>query len=148
MATRPSELFAISATVLLLFSFLSRLLATQSSLSITVGSVAYAFPPSTVSLIMASLLCFFAAIYSIWPLPLNPTAAVWHYWITAFAMAAFWACFYFFAFHVLRDSKITPVQTIALFGQFVSLIVVAFAQTIFVGNLVFTVVQLRLSGKY
>jgi hypothetical protein len=95
---------------------------------------------------MASFLCFFAAIYSIWPLPMNYSAALWHYWITVLAVATFWASFYLFAFHAFPNSKVTPYREVALFGQFVSIIVIALAQTIFVGNLIFAAVRLRLSA--
>ena len=143
MANRPSELFAISAAVLVVFSFLSRLLPTQSGVSINLRSVVYGFSPSTVCLGMASLLCFFAAIYSIWPLPMNYRVGLWHYWITALAIVAFWTSFYLFAFHALPSSSLTVYQTIALFGQFVSIIVIVLAQAIFVVNLTLAIVRLR-----
>jgi hypothetical protein len=143
LATRPSELFAISAAVLLGLSFLSRLSPGQAGISIAVRNVGYVFPPSTVFLAMASFLCFFAAISSRWPLSLNNRAAVWHYWITAAAIAAFWFCFYFFAFHATRESDLTVRQTAALLGQFISMMVILLAQTIFVANLAFAVVRFQ-----
>ncbi len=143
MANRPSELFAISAAVLLLFSFLSRLLATQSGVSITLGNVAYSFPPSAVCLWMASLLGFFAAVYSFWPLPMSHRVGLWHYWVTALAIVAFWTSFYLFAFHALPSSNLTMYQTILLFGQFVSMIFIVLAQVIFVVNLTLAIVRFR-----
>jgi hypothetical protein len=143
MANRPSELFAISAAVLLVFSFVSRLLPTQSGVSIHLGSMVYGFPPSTVCLAMASLLCFFAAIYAIWPLPMNYSVGLWHYWITVLAIVAFWTSFYLFTFHALRSSNLSMYQTIALFGQFVSIIVIVLVQAIFVVNLTLAIVRLR-----
>lgn len=143
MASRPSDLFAISAAALLIFSFLSRLLASPTGVSITLWNVGYVFSPSTVSLVMASLLCFFAAIYAIWPLPMNPTAGLWHYWITVLAIAAFWISFYLFTFHSLPSSNLTLYQTVALFGQFLSTMVIVLAQAIFVVNLMSAMVRLR-----
>ncbi len=140
MANRPSELFAISAAALLAFSFLSRFLPTQNFVGIHLRSVVYAFSPSTVCLAMASLLCFFAAIYSIWPLPMNYRVGLWHYWITALAIVAFWASFYLFIFHPLPSSNLAPI---ALFGQLVSTIVIVLAQAIFVVNLTYAIVRLR-----
>jgi hypothetical protein len=143
MANRPSDLFAISAAALLLFSFLSRILASPTGVSVTLGNVGYVFSPSTVSLVMASLLCFFAAVYAIWPLPMNPTAGLWHYWITVLAIAAFWISFYLFAFHALPRSNLTLCQPVALFGQFVSIIVIVLAQGIFFVNLMSAIVRLK-----
>jgi hypothetical protein len=143
MTSRPSELFAISAAVLLVFSFLSRLLPTQSQVSIRLQSVVYGFPPSTVCLAMASLLLFFAAIYATWPLPMDYRIGLWHYWITALAIAAFWGSFYLCAFHAPTRSSLTSFQTVALFGQFVSIMVIALAQGIFVANLTLAIIRLR-----
>jgi hypothetical protein len=140
---RPSELFAITAAVLLASSFLSRFLHIQTDVSIVVHEAGYVFPPSTVFLVMASFLCFFAATYSLWPLPLNNKAAAWHYWITTAAIAAFWLCFYFFAFKAPRESGLGLYQTAALLGQFVSVIVILLAQAIFVVNLILALVRLR-----
>ncbi len=143
---RPSELFAISATVLLVLSFLSRLSPSHAGVSISLRRIGYVFPPSTVFLVMAMFLCFFSVIYSLWPLPLNVKAAFWHYWCTAVAIAAFWVCFYFFALHVPRDSNSTVSQTLVLFGQSVSMMMILLAQTIFVVNLFLAVGQFRHSS--
>jgi hypothetical protein len=139
MATSPSDLFAISAAVLLVLSFLSRLPGSRAGVSTTLHSVGYVFSPSTVFLVMASFLCFFAAVYSVWPLPMNQKAGIWHYWTTAVAIAAFWVCFFLFAFRVSPDSILTPYGKAALLGQFGSMIVILLAQTIFVVNLIFAV---------
>ncbi len=141
--TPPSELFAVSAAVLLVCSFLCRLLQIQTGVSIVVHKVGYVFPPSTIFLVMASFLCFFAATYSLWPVPLGNKAAAWHYWITATAIAAFWFCFYFFAFKAPQESSLSSYQTGALFGLFASAIGILLAQAIFVVNLIFAVVRLR-----
>jgi hypothetical protein len=95
---------------------------------------------------MATFLCFFSVIYSLWPLPMNVKAAFWHYWCTVIAIAAFWACFYFFALHVPRDSNVTLPQTTTLFGQFVSMIIILLAQAIFVVSLILAAAQLRHSS--
>lgn len=142
MATRPSELFAISAAALLVLSFLSRLPTTQTSVGIHVGNVAYMFPPSAVFLVMATLLCFWAAAYAIWPLHMNLKAGIWHYWMTAVPIAVFWACFYLFGFR-LTSTKNTPYRLAVLLGQFMSLGVILLAQTMFIANLIFAVVRLR-----
>ena len=143
MATRPSELFAISAVVLLVLSFLSRLQARQTLLSINVGNTGYGFPPSTVFLAMASLLCLSATIYAIWPLRMNLKAGVWHYWMTAIPIAVYWICFYLFAFRSASAPKLSSHQTAAVFGQFVSLGMILPAQAILVANLILAVLRLR-----
>lgn len=146
MATRPSELFAVSAAVLVVLSFLSRFPAKQALLSVTVRNIDYEFPPSAVFLVMSSLLCLSAAIYAIWPLRMNMTAGLWHYWVTAAAIAVFWACFYSFPMQESRPN--TSKRLGLLLGQFVSLGVILLAQTIFVSNLIFAVIRLRNSSLH
>src|SRR6267154_5247591 len=123
MASRPSELFAISAALLLGFSFLSRLASSRAGISIALHSVGYVFPPSTVFLVMASFFCFFATIYATWPPHMNPKAGAWHYWIAAVGITAFWVCFYLCAFNFVPVSNLGPYSTAAFFGQFISVAV-------------------------
>jgi len=142
VATRPSELFAISATILLVLSFLSRLSTTQTGVGVHLRSTVHVFPPSTVFLMMASLLCFSAAIYAIVPLQMNVKAGVWHYWMTAIPIVIFWACFYLFVFRQ-ADGANTSYRLAVLLGQFISLAVILIAQTIFAANLMVAVIRLR-----
>jgi preprotein translocase subunit SecG len=142
MTTRPSELFAISAAALIVFSLLSRRLADQGGVSIAMGDVGYVFSASAVSLVMASFLCFFAVIYSIWPLLMSQRAGIWHYWITTASIIAFWICFYLFILRGSSDSSLTAYRKAYLFGQFGSMLVMALAQTIFVFNFVIAIIRL------
>ena len=144
--TRTSELFAISTAALLILSFLSRFSANQGGISIQLRNVAYVLPPSTVCLIMASLLCFSAAVYSLWPLPMNLKAGTWHFWSTAVAIAAFSACYYLFALRLEPVAGFESYKKAALLGLFSSLILGALAQIVFVVNLMLAVVRLPHPG--
>jgi hypothetical protein len=141
VATRPSELFAVSAAVLLMLSFLSRFPAKQALFSVTVRNTGYGFPPSAVFLVMASVLCFAAAVYAIWPLQMNMKAGIWHYWVTVVGIATFWMCFY--SFPLNESGSNTSYRLAMLLGQLMSLGVILLAQAIFVANLLFAVVRLR-----
>jgi hypothetical protein len=140
--TRPSELFAASAALLLVFSFLQRLSASLAGVSIHLHKVVYVFSPGTLCIVMASFLCFFAAVYSIWPLLINAKAATWHYWTTAAGIAIFWVCFYLFAVYFSPGSRPSTFVTSVLLAQAVSVIFVLLAQMIFVVNLSLVIVRL------
>jgi hypothetical protein len=140
---RPSDLFAVSAALLLVFSFLSRLFASQASVSIHLHKVAYAFSPSTLYIVMASFLCFFAAVYSIWPLSMNVKAATWHYWTTVAGIAVFWGCFYLFVVYFSPGSRPSTLLTAVLLAQAGAVTLVLLAQMIFVVNLTVAVIRLR-----
>jgi hypothetical protein len=80
MPARPSELFVMSAIVLLVFALIT--LFTSSSvagLSITWRGTGYVLPPSSLCTGLATALCFFATTYSLWMLPFNRSAALWHF---------------------------------------------------------------------
>jgi hypothetical protein len=140
--SRPSEICAISAAVLLILSFVSRLSARPTLFSIVVRQTSYGFAPNTIFLAMAAVLAVSAAMYAFWPLQMNVKAGAWHSWVTVGGIAVFWICFYLFP--VDRSlPEANSYMLVLLLGQLTSLGAVLLAQIVFVGNLVVAVVQLR-----
>ena len=83
---RVSVLFAVASTSFLLAGLL---LSYRSLVDIHVGRIIIGLGSRECCFIFAALLCAFAAVYSLWMLPLNLSAAYWHLWITAVSVAAF-----------------------------------------------------------
>jgi len=137
-------LFAVSTVVLLLFAFLSRLIG-PSGVFVDFHFLrrGYGFSPDSVCVFMASFLCVFAAIYSVFVFPLNQKAALWHFWLTAIGILLFWVVFYSFSALPpggLRENS-APLWMIAI-GGLTSLALVIVAQGVFVTNLVSGIVRL------
>jgi hypothetical protein len=44
----------------------------------------------TACVLVGSFLCIFAAAYSLWMVPLNGRAGLWHFWLTIGAIAIYW----------------------------------------------------------
>jgi hypothetical protein len=130
---RPAELFAIAATALLIFRFVGPVFTSPVFLDIHFRGTAYAFSPESVYLVMASFLCFYAFAYSLWILPLNRGAGLWHFWLTISAIAVFWVCFYLPPW-LLEGKSHSGFGYGAVVGWFVSLLVLLLAQIIFVLN--------------
>lgn len=138
--TRPAELFAIAATAVLLLRWTGRLFPSPASLAVySVGATGYAFPLETVSLWMAAMLCMFAAVHSLWMLPLNHRASLWHFWLSAISIAVFWICSYLQP----PPRALSRLGTAFVTGWFLSILVLALAQIIFVGNLLVALAKLR-----
>jgi len=126
---KASELFVISALILLAFSLVARFINPSGlGISITWRGTGYVLPPSSISVALATALCFFATIYSLWMLPFNRTAMLWHFWLTAIGIGVFWLSFY-------RAGSALPNSRTAIWAVFVSPAVVLLIQVIFVWNL-------------
>jgi len=146
--SRPSEICAISAALLLVLSFVSRLSGRPAYFSVVVRQNSYAFAPKEIFLAMAAILSVSAAMYAFWPLQINVKAGSWHSWVTVGGMAVFWMCFYLFPlFPIDRNPpKANSYALALLLGQLTSLAVVLLAQTVFIGNLFVAVVRFRSFG--
>lgn len=84
----PAKAFAAEAIALIVAAVWARsrpLLATD----ISIHDTYFVLRPAIVCLSMASLLCLFAAVYSI--IPLRSRYAAWHFWWTTLAAVGFWA---------------------------------------------------------
>jgi hypothetical protein len=126
---KVSEMFVISALILLGFSLAARFTnPSVSGISITWRGSAYVLPPTTISVALATALCFFATIYSLWMVPFSRTAMLLHFWLTGIGIGVFWLAFY-------RAGSALPHSRIAVWAVFVSPAVVLLTQVILVWNL-------------
>jgi hypothetical protein len=126
---KAPEMFVIGALVLLGFSLVARFTnPSVLGISITWRGTAYVLPPSAISVALATALCFFATIYSLWMLPFSRTAILWHFWLTAIGIGVFWLALY-------RAGSALPNSRTAVWAVFVSPAVVLLTQVIFVWNL-------------
>ena len=131
------ELFVIAALMLLVFSLIARFIS-PSGLGITMTwrGTGYVLPPGSISIALATLLCFFATIYSMWMLPFNRTATLWHFGLTALGILVFWIAFY-----------LAPNSRTAVWTVFAAPAAVLLVQSIFVWNVVQAVFRMpRLHG--
>ena len=127
---KASELFAMTALVLLVFALVARFISPSGlGMSIKWRGTGYVLPPSTISFAMATGMCFFAATYSLWMLPFNRTAALSHFWLTAIGIAVFWLAFY-------RVGASLANSRTALWIVFAAPAIVLLTQVIFVWNLI------------
>src|SRR5580700_2983663 len=77
---KASELFVISALILLVFVLASRFFSSSGlGIGIPFRGTGYVLPPSTICVGQATALCFVATIYSLWMLPFNRTATLFHF---------------------------------------------------------------------
>ena len=127
---KASELFVISALILLVFAQVARFIAPSSmGISIHWGGTGYVLPPSAVCIALATASCFFATIYSLWMLPFNRTATLLHFWLTACGIGVFWLCFY-------RADTTLPDSRTAIWAVFAAPVMVLLTQVIFIWNLI------------
>jgi hypothetical protein len=127
---RPSELFLIGAVMLLGFALVERFISPSTlGFSISWHGTGYVFPPASISVAQATALYFFATIYSLWMLPFNRTAMLWHFWLTIAGITVFWLSFY-------RAASTLPDWRAAVWAAFISPAVVLLTQVLFVWNLV------------
>ena len=123
---KATELFVIVALILLVFALLARFISPSGlGVSITWGGAGYVLPPSFVCIVLATMLCFIASIYSLWMLPFNPTATWWHFSLTTIGIGAFWLAFYR-----------VPNSRTALWVFFAAPAAILLIQVIFVWNLI------------
>ena len=145
--TRAAELFAAAAIVLLTFSLLSRFVSPGTLVSLRLLGSVFAFPPGSVCLVMAALLCLFAAFYSFWIFRMNQTAAMWHFWLTVTGITLFWILFYVSSHSRAQEvaGGVPPSRsTMAIFlGAFGSIAVAMVAQAIFIVNFAASMIASR-----
>src|SRR5215467_4695757 len=134
---KATELYVIAALILLVFALVARFITPSGiGVSITWRGTGYALPPSFICIALATLLCFFASIYSLWMLPFNRTATWWHFSLTAIGIGVFWLAFYQ-----------VPNSRTAVWAVFVAVAAILLTQVIFVWNLVQAIFKMpRLHG--
>jgi hypothetical protein len=133
---RPPELFVISALLLLVFALSAPYISvTVSGIMTHCGRALYIFSPSSICIALATMLCFFATIYSLWMLPFNPTLSLWHFWLTSIGIAVFLSALY------LSTENPQGSRT-ALWAVLVSPVVVLLGQVLFVWNFIQAILKM------
>ena len=80
---KATEMFVVIALILLVFALIARFTSVSSlGVGITWGGTGYSLPPSFICIVLATMLCFVASVYSLWMLPFNRMATWWHFWLT------------------------------------------------------------------
>ena len=89
--TRLSTLFAIAAMAVLLLGVLTSHLDLQSGLAVSLPTGSYYISYNVLCFGAALFFCLFAFVYSIWMVPWSAQAAMWHFGLSIFCVAAFLA---------------------------------------------------------
>ena len=91
---KATEMFVMVALVLLVFALIARFISPAGlGVTVTWGSTVYVLPPSFICVVLATMLCFVASIYSLWMLPFNRVATWWHFSLTTIGIGVFWLAF-------------------------------------------------------
>jgi len=134
---KATELYVIAALILLVFALVARFI-TPSGIGVSISwrGAGYVLPPSFICIALATLLCFFASIYSLWMLPFNRTATWWHFSLTTVGIGVFWLAFY----------QVNNSRT-AVWAVFAAVAAILLTQVILVWNLVQAIFKMsRLHG--
>jgi hypothetical protein len=134
---KATELFVIVALILLVFALIARFISPSGlGMSIAWRGTGYVLPPSFICIAMATMLCFFASIYSLWMLPFNRTATWWHFSLTTIGIGVFWLAFYR-----------VPNSRAAVWAAFAAPAAILLTQVIFVWNFIQAIFRMpRLHG--
>lgn len=131
---RPAEFFSVLAIAILVLGQVLRFIAPNFYVAMQWHGRGYAFPPFAASVVITTFLCFVASIYSLWMLPMNQKAEMWHFWLTAAAIGVFWASFS--GILAAGASHASATAALVIWGQLAAVAVFLIAQLIFVANLV------------
>jgi hypothetical protein len=134
---RAQDLFAIGATVLLVFGLLTHFFVPLPSVAVQWHGTGYLFPLRSACVVIAMFFCMFSAAYSAWVLPINERAAMWHFWLTTAGILVFSISFWCLA-HIVPASglKASHLNWAAAWGQITSIPVLAATQALFVINFI------------
>jgi hypothetical protein len=123
---KATELFVIVALILLVLALVARFISPSGlGISITWRGTGYVLPPSFIFTTMATILSFFASIYSLWMLPFNRAATWWHFSLTTICIVVFWLAFYR-----------VPNSRTAVWVAFAAPAAIVLTQVIFVWNFI------------
>jgi hypothetical protein len=129
---KATEMFVMVALILLVFALIARFISPAGlGVSITWGNTGYVLPPSFICVVLATMLCFVASIYSLWMLPFSRIATWWHFSLTTIGIGVFWLAFYR-----------VPNSRTALWAVFVAPAAILLTQTIFVWNLIQAIIRM------
>jgi len=123
---KATDMFVMVALILLVFALIARFISpSHLGVSITWGDTGYVLPPSFICVVLATMLCFVASIYSLWMLPFNRIATWWHFSLTTLGIGLFWLAFYR-----------VPNSRTAVWAVFAAPAAILLTQAIFVWNLI------------
>ena len=134
---RPQELFAIGATILLVFGLVAPFFLPNLNVAVQWQGTGYLFPLRSACVVIAMFFFMFSAAYSVWVLPINERAAIWHFWLTSAGVLVFSTSFWYLA-HIVHASglRASHLNAAAAWAQITSIPVVVVAQALFVVNFV------------
>src|SRR5215831_7015519 len=120
-----------------LFALVARLISPSGlGILITWGSTGYVLPPSFICIVLATMLCFVASVYSLWMLPFNRHATWWHFSLTTVGIGVFWLALYR-----------APNSRAAVWAAFAAPAAILLTQVIFVWNVIQAIFRMpRLHG--
>jgi heme/copper-type cytochrome/quinol oxidase subunit 1 len=138
----PAKRFAIATAVLLVSTpLISRVMASQGDVDLTLHGTYYVLPVSLVCLAMAALLALFAGAYSI--SRLSPRVATWHFWLTVGGIAVYWLALYLWGVRdggrlgmlTFENPSVPTLETAIAAAFILCAVVVILSPVIFVMNL-------------
>jgi hypothetical protein len=89
IVSRPSTFFAMATILLLVFGMLASRFIQTLGLSVTWHRTGYIFPAETFCNGVALVFCCFTFLYSVWVIPWNNKAAMWHFGLSLSTLAIF-----------------------------------------------------------
>jgi hypothetical protein len=129
---KATEMFVMVALILLVFALTARFMSPSVlGVSIYWGGTGYVLPPSFICVVLATMLCFIASIYSLWMLPFNRIATWWHFSLTTIGIGVFWLAFYR-----------VPNSRTAIWAVFAAPAAILLTQAIFVWNLIQAIIRM------
>lgn len=129
---KATEMFVMVALTLLVFALTARFMSSSAlGVSIAWGGTRYVLPPSFICVVLATMLCFIASIYSLWMLPFNHIATWWHFSLTTIGIGVFWLAFYQ-----------VPASRTAIWAVFAAPAAILLTQAIFVWNVIQAIIRM------
>ena len=129
---KASEMFVMVALILLVFVLTARFISSSAlGVSITWASTGFILPPSFICIVLATVLCFVASVYSLWMLPFNRIATWLHFSLTTIGIGVFWVAFYR-----------APNSRVAVWTVFAAPAAILLTHAIFVWNLIQAIIRM------
>jgi heme/copper-type cytochrome/quinol oxidase subunit 1 len=135
--------FGLTASVLVLLAFLSKLWEARSGFDLQIHDTYFVISPAPLSLAMAFFLAVCSAAYYI---PMNPRAIGLHFWVTSVGLTLFWTSFYLWGSLGVRSAY--PTATLSFGLAFIaSALTVLVSPAVFAMNLLLAISRRhRLAG--
>lgn len=128
--TRPAELFAIEAIIVVIVGLLFRA-PVMMAVHLRGQRGGFTVPTDTVALVIAACFCFFAAAYSFSMLSMSMKAAYWHFWLTTVFVGLWWAAWVGIGSRFPANGVVSPWQAVILYTWSLSVLCLISTQLIF-----------------